>query len=113
MKIEVTKVEKKQYLETFFNRYEEIKNILTELDNILGVSTESSLSTKLFELTDDYAKAVSTLTGVSLDDIFWYMFECELGEKPMMAAPGSEAPGEYPILVDSVDALLEVSEWGK
>lgn len=104
----VTKEEKKKkYLEVFFDRYKDLQDLLKTLNSLLGCSYEGKLNQLIDEFTDDYVKILSKLTEVSTDDIFWYMFDCKLGEKPMMASTS----GEDLILVDSVDALLQISEW--
>ena len=89
---------------------------LTELEHVIGGFNKEldrlcTVFTALFEceaverawvMMDAYVKAVAELTGIEAETLMWWVYECRLGEKPMICIT---AEGEH-ITCNSLDAFL-------
>lgn len=89
---------------------------LTELETIIGGFNKEldrlcTVFTALFEceavekawlMMDAYVKAIAELTEIGKEDLMWWVYECRLGEHPMLCtlADGTK------VMCDSLDAFL-------
>jgi len=80
----------------------DMENTLDALRPLLSMAPESLLNTHIERVAEVATSAVAKLTGISIDELEWYRFECELGKKQQGVVMQDGAS----IVVDGLDSFL-------
>jgi hypothetical protein len=95
------------HIETVLRKMKANTERFNDLIDKIGLMPESVLCESLYQIQDDCIKTLSYLVDDNFDNISWYVFECEYGDKDMEA--GKEGDIRAIKTIDDLRWLVELN----
>lgn len=100
----MSEAEMLQILRQWEASHKALNGPIAEFRRVTGAMPDCALLEPVYRLWDDYTKMVSEKVGAVNEDLEWYQFECQMGERPMSVRfkDGTEIQG------DSLENLAKI-----